>query len=189
MSSAAEGIRETASNLLRIANRLDGIDVSADAMRSGVRDQCPQGMADGWGHLGGADCSFPERDGASSYRNRADVEREQAEQEYVTPRVLTGVSYGVYVHGDPGAPLKLGGCTWPDGDCTGHRVGLGGAPLERAEQEQPERSVHVPGRYQITQGVGDWVFVKCLDGGESWMSLAVDLQTDLAEHDAEHDGA
>lgn len=44
MSSAAEGIRETASTLLRIANRLDGIDESANAMRSGAQEQAERSV-------------------------------------------------------------------------------------------------------------------------------------------------
>lgn len=35
-SEVAENLREIASNLLAAANRLDGIDVSADAMRGGT---------------------------------------------------------------------------------------------------------------------------------------------------------
>lgn len=70
-SEVAESLREIASNLLAAANRLDGIDVSADAMRSGTatpvvlsRQTCftcgesmipgPDGM---WWHGDSRDCA------------------------------------------------------------------------------------------------------------------------------------
>lgn len=44
MSEASEGIRETASTLLTIANRLDGIDVSVDAMCSGAQERAERSV-------------------------------------------------------------------------------------------------------------------------------------------------
>lgn len=48
----------------------------------------------------------------------------------IYPKIVTGLAFGVYAHGDPSAPFRIGGCTWPVGECSGHRAGLGGMLLE-----------------------------------------------------------
>ncbi len=45
----------------------------------------------------------------------------------VPVRVAHGMAFGIYAHGFGAA---LPGCTWPAGDCVGHRVGPGGALVD-----------------------------------------------------------
>lgn len=133
-NEVAENLREIASNLLAAANRLDGIDVSTDAMRNGtVKPERVPVFPDPMVELAAWDRAVD--------ASKRDV---PPEPEAVNVKVMTGRGFGVYVHRDPISPLQIGDCPWPDGPCAGHRTGLGGMPLLTVPDDQ---AMYVPHRH------------------------------------------
>lgn len=71
----------------------------------------------------------PETDPAMVHEMPGHGDETDAAAETITPKVMTGLAFGVYAHGQ--WLRSIAGCPWPDdGDCIGHKVGLGGQLIE-----------------------------------------------------------